>query len=150
MLNIIIEKIVKDATIPKKKDIEKIVARSVIQKYNCISLFITFVNKELSQEYNLLYRGKNYPTNVISLENQQSLQQYNILEGHIIICIDIIRQEAMSQNKSVSAHLYHMLVHSMLHLQGYDHINDHDAKKMERKEIKILKLFDIGNPYKEI
>lgn len=67
--------------------------------------------------------------------------------GEIIIAFETIKREAIEQNKSLSDHFSHMLIHGFLHLLGYDHIIDQDAEIMEALEVKILKKLDISNPY---
>ena len=64
-----------------------------------------------------------------------------------MICAPVVKQEAREQHKSMHAHWAHMVVHGMLHLQGYDHINDDDAEAMEALEIQLLAQLGFGNPY---
>ena len=91
---------------------------------------------------NKKYRGIDKPTNVLSFELGD-----DVLLGDIYISLDTVLREADTENISVVDHTAHMVVHGMLHLQGYDHINDGDAEIMENKEIEILKKLDIKNPY---
>ena len=68
--------------------------------------------------------------------------------GDVILCCDVIRSEASNQGKDFIDHLKHLVVHSLLHLIGYDHISEEQAKEMEEQEIEILKnVFSIKNPY---
>ncbi len=67
--------------------------------------------------------------------------------GDIIICNDVIKQEADEQNKTYEDHFAHMIVHGVLHLNGYDHEEEHEAEKMERLEVDILAKLNIRNPY---
>ena len=91
---------------------------------------------------NKKYRGIDKPTNVLSFELGD-----DVLLGDVYISLDTVLREADTENISVVDHAAHMVVHGMLHLQGYDHINDDDAEIMENKEIEILKKLDIKNPY---
>ena len=122
---------------------------SVIDSKSCeISILITSdINiKELNKEY----RGKNSPTNVLSfpllsLEEVCSLECLTL--GDIVISIETLDRESKEQEKSFDNHLTHMVTHSMLHLLGYDHINEKERIEMESLEIEILKKFNIDNPY---
>lgn len=127
--------------------IDKVIRRSLRNKYQNVILNIEIVDNETSQALNLEYRGKNYPTNIISLEYPEMREQFNMLSGDLILSHEVIVKEAVEQNKSIEHHYMHMLVHGILHLQGYDHIDDKEANEMEEMEINILETFQISNPY---
>jgi len=117
-------------------------------------LSILVVDKVDSQQFNDQYRHKKQPTNVLSFpfETPEVLKQYqatNIL-GDLVICAPIIELESRQQNKTSEAHWAHMLVHGVLHLLGYDHINKKDATIMEALEVKILSKLNYQNPYMEL
>jgi probable rRNA maturation factor len=107
-----------------------------------ITLRVVDISEMIS--LNLAYRGKNTATNVLSFPLEQSP-----LVGDIVICLPVIEKEAMEQNKSLPAHLAHMLVHGTLHLLGYDHILTEEAEIMEKLEVKILQDLGFSDPYKE-
>jgi len=69
--------------------------------------------------------------------------------GDLALCADVINTEAIEQHKPAQAHWAHMVVHGMLHLQGYDHIDEHQAEEMEALEIRILDQLGFDNPYLE-
>lgn len=114
-------------------------------------LTIRLVDSQTIQSYNFQYRQKDKPTNVLSFPNeipQELKQQMGISElGDIIICHEIIQLEAKDQNKALEAHYAHMVIHGVLHLLGYDHIEQADADIMEPLEISILAKLNIDNPY---
>lgn len=131
----------------KKYDInfEKIASAAVSTKYKNSEVSITLVGDRQIHKLNKKYRGINRPTNVLSFELQDDL-----LLGDIFISLDTVAKEAADANISIEEHTAHMIVHGMLHLQGYDHLNDKEAAIMEKQEIKILKNLGYKNPYDEI
>lgn len=111
------------------------------------SVYIT--TSEEIQQLNKQYRDKDKPTNVLSFP-MQSPEDIDInLLGDIALCASVIKQEAKQQSKAESSHWAHMVVHGMLHLQGYDHVYDDEAEEMERLEVNILDQLGFPNPYKE-
>lgn len=112
-------------------------------------LNIRIVDIEEMTALNLQYRHKNKPTNVLSFPFDMPEEVENELPflGDIVICADVVNQEAQAQMKTREAHWAHMVVHGTLHLMGYDHETDEEAALMEPKEIKILKSLGFPNPY---
>ena len=88
------------------------------------------------------YRGRDYPTNVLTFAYGEGL-----LAGDVVICAPVVAREARQQGKAVAAHHAHLLVHGLLHLQGYDHERDADAARMERRERQILRTLGFSDPY---
>lgn len=109
------------------------------------SLAIRVVDEEEGQQLNASYRGKDYPTNVLTFP----LTEEPLLMGDIVICAPVVAREAMEQGKSLLAHYAHMTVHGVLHLHGYDHEVDAQADLMEAMEIAILHKLGFANPYAE-
>jgi probable rRNA maturation factor len=89
---------------------------------------------------NRSFRKRDYATNVLSFS-------YDRRHGDVVLCHPVISREAKEQRKSLAAHYAHLVVHGMLHLRGHDHLRKSDAARMERKEIRILRLLGFGNPY---
>ena len=113
------------------------------QKPKQVFLNVSFVD-------NNTYRNKNTETNVLSFENKNQQLQTNtniLFLGEMILCYEKIKQEAELYNKPFKERLYHLFVHSILHLLGYDHIDEKDRKEMEKIEETILSSFNIKNPY---
>ena len=115
-------------------------------------LSIRLVDIEESQSLNLEYRGKDKPTNVLSFPFEMppelvGLEEVGDLIGDLVICADVVEEEATHQNKALVHHWAHMVVHGCLHLLGYDHINDEEADVMEDLERKILAALNISDPY---
>lgn len=125
-----------------KIDFEKIANAAVTAVYKNSEVSITLVNDAEIKKINKEYRGINKPTNVLSFELGD-----DVLLGDIFISLDTVRREAKRENISLEEHTAHMVVHGVLHLLGYDHLNDKDAEKMEKKETAILKKLGYKNPY---
>lgn len=68
--------------------------------------------------------------------------------GDLVICPHVIRVEAREQRKSVRAHWAHLVVHGALHLIGYDHEQPDEARRMERREVAVMKRLGFANPYR--
>ena len=112
-----------------------------------VELTIRLVDIKESQELNRQFSGKDKPTNVLSFpfEVPEGIE-LNLL-GDIVICIEVVAQEALVQNKNLHSHWAHMVIHGCLHLLGYDHISDMDAVEMESLEIEMLATLGVNNPY---
>ncbi|RED51498.1 putative rRNA maturation factor [Aestuariispira insulae] len=103
------------------------------------------------QELNREWRGKDKPTNVLSFpaddEDEAPLPGMPRMLGDIVLALETVSREAREQNKSFDHHLTHLVIHGLLHLIGYDHIEDDEAEIMEALEIKLLAGMGISNPY---
>jgi len=106
-----------------------------------------------SRALNKMWRGKDKPTNVLSFPAPEQSKRGKPKDmalplGDLVICAQVVRQEAVRDGKPVEAHWAHMVVHGSLHLAGYDHeAGRRERLRMERREISVLKRFGIGNPY---
>ena len=110
---------------------------------------IRIVDEAESRELNNTYRGRDYPTNVLSFPADTSdYLPYDYL-GDLVICAPVVEREAREQGKDRLAHWAHMVVHGMLHLQGYDHEDETQAAIMEALEIEILAALGHTNPYQQ-
>ena len=110
-------------------------------------LSIRIVDESESQHLNNTYRGKDKPTNVLSFP-MDIPEEFDVpMLGDLVICAPVVAREAREQHKSLQAHWAHMVIHGMLHLQGYDHISDDEAEQMEALEIKLLQQLGYDNPY---
>jgi len=103
------------------------------------------------QKLNAFWRGKDMPTNVLSFAAHDAPGQQNPSGadalGDIILAFETCKSEAHAEGKSLENHMTHLVIHGVLHLLGYDHMRDADAKKMMALEIRALKVLDIVNPY---
>ena len=112
-------------------------------------IVIRLVDEAESAELNQQYRNKLGPTNILSFPFEAPEGMELDLLGDLVICAPLIAQEARQQNKQAGHHWAHITVHGVLHLLGYDHIEDQDAEQMETLEIEILSKLNIANPYQE-
>ena len=112
-----------------------------------VALGVRIVRVAESAELNRRFRRKHGPTNVLSFPFEAPPGMRSEVLGDLVICAPVVRREARTQRKPVRAHWAHMVVHGILHLRGYDHLNRRDATVMEKKEIRILKELGFANPY---
>lgn len=119
------------------------------QEQAAAEVSIRLVDRPESQELNLQYRGKDKPTNVLSFPAPSYPGMPNTHLGDLIICVPVVQDEARQQQKTLSAHFAHMTIHGILHLLGYDHLTDEQAKQMENLEISLLETLGFGNPYED-
>ncbi len=110
-------------------------------------LTIRIVDAEESQQLNAEYRGQHKPTNVLSFASDLPPDVEVNLLGDLVICAPVVIREAEQQNKPLRAHWAHMVVHGLLHLQGFDHIDDRDAEIMEQLERRLLAQLGFNDPY---
>ncbi|MBF4243964.1 rRNA maturation RNase YbeY [Vibrio anguillarum] len=108
---------------------------------------VRIVDSEESQQLNRDYRGKDKPTNVLSFPFEMPPGIELDLLGDLVICRQVVEQEADEQQKPLMAHWAHMVVHGSLHLLGYDHIDDDEAEEMESLETEILQKMGFEDPY---
>ncbi|WP_240553454.1 rRNA maturation RNase YbeY [Polynucleobacter aenigmaticus] len=111
------------------------------------SITLRFVNQSEGKKLNLAFRAKDKATNVLTFPYELTKKT---LAADIIFCLPIIQKEASEQDKTVKAHLAHLIIHGCLHAQGLDHVSDKEAKKMENREITLLKTLGFANPYAPI
>ena len=110
-------------------------------------LLVRFVDKPEIQHLNKTYRHQDKTTNVLSFPSDLPIEIEEAILGDVVICIEVVAEEAQAQGKNFENHLLHMAIHGTLHLMGYDHIEESDAEKMESLEVKILEKMQISNPY---
>lgn len=130
--------------------------KSALQTSACLT--IRFVDEAEAKQLNHDYRGKNYATNVLTfvysdLDDDElpeevrfvfAQEQGEQIEADIILCGEVLQKEASEQGKTIIAHAAHLIIHGVLHAQGFDHINDDEARLMEALEVKILTKLGFG------
>ncbi|MCP5268128.1 MAG: rRNA maturation RNase YbeY [Zoogloeaceae bacterium] len=105
---------------------------------------VRYVDADEGRQLNKDYRGKDYATNVLSFVYEND----PLTVGDLVICVPVVEREASAQARALEAHHAHLLVHGMLHLQGYDHeTGEEDARVMEAKEVEVLAVLGYADPY---
>jgi probable rRNA maturation factor len=116
-------------------------ARAAVEGDATVTL--RFVGRREGQTLNALYRGKEYATNVLAFVYSAAVP----VAGDVVVCAPVLRQEARAQRKPLADHCAHLVVHGLLHLQGYDHLDDRDARRMEARETAILATLGVPDPH---
>jgi len=123
---------------PRKQQFQQWAQAALVQSPASAEVTIRIVNSAESAQLNKKFRGKTGPTNVLSFDYSSPLGEDSLLLGDLVICAELVKQEALTENKSATAHWAHLTIHGLLHLQGYDHIKSSDAEEMEQLETRIL------------
>ena len=130
-----------------QKQLTKKMLKNVVQAalFAPAEITLRFVDAEEGRILNRDYRGKDYATNVLTFAYSEDGGETT--QADIILCTDVLQQEAAAQNKSIVDHALHLIVHGVLHAQGYDHEADDEAAEMEALEVEILEKLGVKNPY---
>ncbi len=132
--------------------LKEIASRSQIRRWvraaltQSLTLTLRFVDRAEGRILNRDFRHKDYATNVLTFAYGDTDKTASS-EADIILCTDVLIEEARNQNKSLKDHLAHLIIHGVLHAQGYDHEKESDANEMESLETAILARFGIADPY---
>jgi probable rRNA maturation factor len=110
-------------------------------------LVVRIVDEAEMTALNQRYRGKSGPTNVLSFPCELPPGVESGLLGDIVICAPVVAEEAIRQGKPPDAHWAHLVTHGVLHLQGYDHHHDREARVMEAVETRLLERLGYSDPY---
>ena len=126
-------------------DIDEFIAYFSVEK---IDVEVSLCTAEQIKELNYKFRKKDSETNVLSFPAESSIGIQNACCGEVIICYEVLNNEAKESSKNITNHFKHLLIHSLLHLLGYEHDKENDAILMESEEIKFLSKIGISDPYK--
>ena len=115
-------------------------ARAALDQDADVTLRI--VSRSEGRRLNREFRGKDYPTNVLTF----AYPEQRPLAGDIVLCAPVVRREAHEQQRSLTAHYAHLVVHGLLHLQGYDHQRAAEARRMQSLESEIVTQLGYPDP----
>jgi probable rRNA maturation factor len=116
-------------------------ARAALERDARVTL--RFVGEREGRRLNATYRGRDYATNVLTFVYDDAAA----FDGDIVLCAPVLRREAKAEGRTLRHHCAHLVVHGMLHLQGYDHERPRAARAMERRETAILAALGVPDPY---
>ncbi|WP_041420736.1 rRNA maturation RNase YbeY [Sideroxydans lithotrophicus] len=108
-----------------------------------VQISLRLVNEAEGRTLNRDFRGKDYATNVLTFVYDDTVP----LSGDVVICVPVVAREAKEQGKDLFAHYAHLVIHAVLHLQGYDHEKKRDAEKMEARETALMLKLRYPAPY---
>jgi len=136
---------------PRRADLTRWASAALGRRAAGAELGVRVVGAVESRRLNARYRGRAKATNVLSfpppLLPARARRRARAL-GDLVICAAVLRGEARAQAKTLEAHWAHLVVHGTLHLIGYDHQRAADARRMERREVAVLRRLGFANPYR--
>jgi probable rRNA maturation factor len=143
------------SNLPNQQKIQNWAESALQQSSQTVDTSVTlrFVDNTEGLELNQTYRNKAYATNILSFTFDQPILPKGVTLdlplhlGDLVICLPVIENEAQTQQKSLEQHYAHLIVHGMLHLQGYDHIEAQQALEMEALETELLQKLGYPDPY---
>ena len=139
-LSLAVQSALDGTDIPSRAEL-RVIAQSALERD--ASVTFRFVDGRESRALNRRYRGRDCATNVLTFVYDDEVS----LAGDIVLCVPVVVKEASAQRKTLRAHFAHLVIHGMLHLQGYDHERDDDAARMEAREVALLHALGFENPY---
>ena len=140
-LSLVVQYTCNDAALPSRPAVRRWVSAACAGP---VEVTVRFVDAAEGRALNASFRGKDYATNVLSFPYATE----PVVMGDLAVCLPVVLAEAQQQGKPVLAHFAHLIVHGMLHLQGFDHeTGPDDAARMEAKEREILARLGYPDPY---
>ncbi|AUN94509.1 rRNA maturation RNase YbeY [Pseudazoarcus pumilus] len=131
--------------VPRAPDLRRW-ARAALRDRS-VEAAVRIVGEDEGRVLNRDYRKRDYATNVLTFVYDDAPVPGMPLFGDIVLCAPVVVREAREQGKPLDAHFAHLMVHAMLHLQGFDHETASEAEEMETLETAILATLGYGNPY---
>lgn len=138
------------ANLPTRAQIKKWAEAALQADVTNAEITFRIVDTEEGQTLNRDYRGKDYATNVLTFTFDEDMPDIPGLPllGDIVLCAPVVEREAAEQGITLEAHYCHLVVHGVLHLQGYDHIEEDEAEAMEALETQIVMTLGYDDPYR--
>lgn len=141
-----IQRQLQDPKIPEDARIERWV-QHVLAGQGAAMVNVRIVDLAEGWALNRQWRGKDSATNVLSFPADMPAADDVRVLGDVVLCAPVIEREAAEQDKDLEAHWAHLVIHGLLHLQGFDHIDGERAVVMESREIELLAELGFSNPY---
>lgn len=132
---------------PDEDSIKRWASAAIRDERDKSELNLRIVDERESADFNQQYRGKTGATNVLSFPFDAVTPEPLPILGDLVVCAPVVNREANEQHKTPEAHWAHIIVHGVLHLLGYDHIDDKDAEQMEGLETEIMLELNYPAPY---
>ncbi len=139
-----------NADIPARHDVETWVEEAIRDRRRVAELTVRIVDEAESRALNERFRRQDKPTNVLSFPAELPAAVDTPLLGDIVICAPVVAAEATASKRSARAHWAHLVIHGTLHLLGFDHQNENQAREMEAEETAILTRLGFSDPYHEL
>jgi probable rRNA maturation factor len=134
-------------TLPSPAAVRRWVSHALQGGKDDVELVVRIVDEAEMTALNQRYRGKSGATNVLSFPYEPLPGVSSGLLGDVVVCAPVVAEEAIRQGKSLEAHWAHLVMHGVLHLQGYDHHHERDANRMEALETRLLAGLGFADPY---
>ncbi len=153
MLELDLQYMMDDEDLPAKSQFREWATQALLAAApdrDASQIAIRIVDEDESAELNERWRHKNGPTNVLSFTMSGMEMIAPAILGDIVICAPVVKKEANEQSKTLVSHWAHMTIHGILHLLGYDHIEEDAAVKMESLEITIMETLGFTDPYQSV
>ncbi|MCL2876407.1 MAG: rRNA maturation RNase YbeY [Betaproteobacteria bacterium] len=153
ILNLFVQKAVEGAdrdNTPKKHHVRRWAQAALLHN---VEVTVRMVGEAEGRALNKNYRGKDYATNVLTFTyggnkgEKKGQGRGESVIGDLVLCVPVVAREASEQGKALDAHFAHLVVHGMLHLQGFGHKKKADAEVMEAREREILNTLGYADPY---
>ena len=152
VLNLFVQKAVEGAdrdNAPKKHQVRRWAQAALLHH---VEVTVRMVGEAEGRALNKNYRGKDYATNVLTFayggkKNEKGHGGREPVIGDLVLCVPVVVREANEQGRALDAHFAHLVVHGMLHLQGFDHKKKADATVMEAREREVLSALGYADPY---
>ncbi|MGB5261808.1 MAG: rRNA maturation RNase YbeY [Gammaproteobacteria bacterium] len=149
-MNIDVQYAVTADGIPDADTLHQWAAAVLAEQAEPVELVIRIVDEVEMTALNRQYRGKDGATNVLSFPSEVPPEVGSGLIGDIVICAPVVARECVAQNKSHDAHWAHLVIHGVLHLLGFDHLQHDEAQRMEAREVSLLAVLGFADPYREM
>jgi probable rRNA maturation factor len=135
------------AYIPNTNELSEWIMLAITKEVKSPQLSVNIVDIRNITDLNNRFRSKNKATNVLSFPSKLPKNSPINYLGDLVLCAEVINNEAIEQKKSSISHWAHMTIHGTLHLLGYNHEDKEEAIEMETLEVKLLKELGYANPY---